>query len=121
MPEGEKCERLQTELYFGDKIIKRLYRSAGKVNLRDKIQITRIYEEYRPLQRLADPLDQMLIIFAAGGVLEDLHLEISVQRAQEVFSSILSNISVPSHFEPAFIQYTLYIKSLDNQWSNTIT
>jgi hypothetical protein len=72
-------------------------------------------KEYRPLQQLADPLDQMLIAFAIGRELEDLHLEISVQRAQEVFSLILSNIFVPSHFEPAYIQYNFNIKSSENQ------
>jgi hypothetical protein len=73
-------------------------------------------KEHRPPQQLADPLDRMLTASAISGVQEDLHLEISVERAQEAFFSFLSNIFATSHFEPGYFQHTSNIKSMEKQY-----
>lgn len=75
-------------------------------------------KEHRPPQQSADPSDRMLTASAISGVQEDLHLEISVERAQEVFFSFLSNIFATSHFEPGYVQHTSNIKSMEKQYYN---
>jgi len=59
-------------------------------------------QQSTPLQQLVDLFDRMLVAFAVTCVPKDLHLEISVQMAQAVFSSFLSSIFLPCHFVPAF-------------------